>query len=203
MVMSLCVRSCWLSTVSWTMWWVAASSTSRYVTKDKSSSIYIQVQSIYYSFSSDLFSMGSLCTQVRSCQTFKYWGNWVCVCGWWFIVWTLQVGIDFTGSNGDPRSPESLHYMSPDGLNQYLNALWSVGQVVQDYDTLVPTHTNKPCTLQTGPTHVNLLLMTFSPNCISFPIYVHFYWLFLNPSSQTYFLHPVNSLKLNTINNDL
>uniref|UniRef100_A0A671YIF4 Copine-3 n=1 Tax=Sparus aurata TaxID=8175 RepID=A0A671YIF4_SPAAU len=51
--------------------------------------------------------------------------------------WALPfpVGIDFTGSNGDPRSPNSLHYMSPDGLNQYLSALWSVGQVVQDYDT--------------------------------------------------------------------
>ncbi|TNN40623.1 Copine-1 [Liparis tanakae] len=35
----------------------------------------------------------------------------------------FTVGIDFTGSNGDPRSPESLHYMSPDGLNQYLSAL--------------------------------------------------------------------------------
>ncbi|MEQ2184672.1 hypothetical protein GOODEAATRI_010423, partial [Goodea atripinnis] len=46
-----------------------------------------------------------------------------------------KVGIDFTGSNGDPRSPNSLHYMSPGGLNQYLSALWSVGQVVQDYDT--------------------------------------------------------------------
>ncbi|XP_021163638.2 copine-1 [Fundulus heteroclitus] len=47
----------------------------------------------------------------------------------------FTVGIDFTGSNGDPRSPNSLHYMSPDGTNQYLSALWSVGQVVQDYDT--------------------------------------------------------------------
>uniref|UniRef100_A0A6Q2YYB6 Copine-3 n=1 Tax=Esox lucius TaxID=8010 RepID=A0A6Q2YYB6_ESOLU len=47
----------------------------------------------------------------------------------------FSVGIDFTGSNGDPRSPQSLHYMSPDGLNQYLLAIWSVGQVVQDYDT--------------------------------------------------------------------
>ncbi|CAN9511982.1 unnamed protein product [Ophioblennius macclurei] len=46
----------------------------------------------------------------------------------------FTVGIDFTGSNGDPRTPESLHYMSPDGLNQYLSALWCVGQVVQDYD---------------------------------------------------------------------
>ncbi|KAL2091337.1 hypothetical protein ACEWY4_013600 [Coilia grayii] len=47
----------------------------------------------------------------------------------------FTVGIDFTGSNGDPRSPESLHYMSPDGLNQYLSAIWSVGLVVQDYDS--------------------------------------------------------------------
>ncbi|KAJ3603299.1 hypothetical protein NHX12_031041 [Muraenolepis orangiensis] len=47
----------------------------------------------------------------------------------------FTVGIDFTGSNGDPRSPKSLHYMSPEGLNQYLSATWSVGMVVQDYDT--------------------------------------------------------------------
>uniref|UniRef100_A0A665UFZ2 Copine-3 n=1 Tax=Echeneis naucrates TaxID=173247 RepID=A0A665UFZ2_ECHNA len=51
------------------------------------------------------------------------------------FVKSCKVGIDFTGSNGDPRSPNSLHYLSPDGLNQYLSALWSVGQVVQDYDT--------------------------------------------------------------------
>ncbi|XP_066528602.1 copine-1 isoform X2 [Hoplias malabaricus] len=47
----------------------------------------------------------------------------------------FTVGIDFTGSNGDPRSTESLHYLSPNGVNQYLTALWSVGQVIQDYDT--------------------------------------------------------------------
>ncbi|XP_019405582.1 PREDICTED: copine-3 isoform X2 [Crocodylus porosus] len=45
------------------------------------------------------------------------------------------VGIDFTGSNGDPRSPDSLHYLSPNGVNEYLSAIWSVGMVVQDYDT--------------------------------------------------------------------
>ncbi|XP_008948506.1 PREDICTED: copine-1-like [Merops nubicus] len=47
----------------------------------------------------------------------------------------FTVGIDFTGSNGDPRSPDSLHYISPDGVNEYLTAIWSVGSVVQDYDT--------------------------------------------------------------------
>uniref|UniRef100_A0A8D2N5A4 Copine-3 n=1 Tax=Zonotrichia albicollis TaxID=44394 RepID=A0A8D2N5A4_ZONAL len=47
----------------------------------------------------------------------------------------FTVGIDFTGSNGDPRSPDSLHYLSPNGVNEYLTAIWSVGMVVQDYDT--------------------------------------------------------------------
>lgn len=46
-----------------------------------------------------------------------------------------QVGVDFTGSNGDPSSPDSLHYLSPTGVNEYLTALWSVGSVVQDYDS--------------------------------------------------------------------
>lgn len=46
----------------------------------------------------------------------------------------LQVGVDFTGSNGDPKSPESLHYISPNGVNEYLSAIWSVGLVIQDYD---------------------------------------------------------------------
>ncbi|XP_056403941.1 copine-1 [Hyla sarda] len=47
----------------------------------------------------------------------------------------FTVGIDFTGSNGDPRSPDSLHFISPNGVNEYLTAIWCVGNVVQDYDT--------------------------------------------------------------------
>uniref|UniRef100_A0A8C5B0F5 Copine 3 n=1 Tax=Gadus morhua TaxID=8049 RepID=A0A8C5B0F5_GADMO len=47
----------------------------------------------------------------------------------------FTVAIDFTASNGDPRSPESLHYISPQGVNQYLTATWSVGNVIQDYDS--------------------------------------------------------------------
>ncbi|XP_051785230.1 copine-3 isoform X2 [Erpetoichthys calabaricus] len=47
----------------------------------------------------------------------------------------FTVGIDFTGSNGDPRSPESLHYINPQGVNEYLMAIWSVGVVIQDYDS--------------------------------------------------------------------
>ncbi|XP_067290437.1 copine-3 isoform X1 [Pseudorasbora parva] len=47
----------------------------------------------------------------------------------------FTVGVDFTGSNGDPRLPSSLHYISPQGVNEYLSAIWSVGLVVQDYDS--------------------------------------------------------------------
>jgi len=46
----------------------------------------------------------------------------------------FTVGIDFTGSNGDPKSPSSLHYMDPKKPNEYLQSLWAVGSVIQDYD---------------------------------------------------------------------
>ncbi|XP_072234243.1 copine-3 isoform X1 [Leuresthes tenuis] len=47
----------------------------------------------------------------------------------------FTVAVDFTGSNGDPKSPQSLHYISPQGVNEYLSAIWSVGNVIQDYDS--------------------------------------------------------------------
>ena len=50
---------------------------------------------------------------------------------------SLIVAIDFTGSNGDPRSPQSLHYIDPTGsrLNQYQDAILSVGNIVEPYDS--------------------------------------------------------------------
>ena len=47
----------------------------------------------------------------------------------------LAVCIDFTGSNGDPRLPTSLHYMDPSRPNQYIRALMSVGDILMEYDT--------------------------------------------------------------------
>uniref|UniRef100_A0A8C2B540 Copine-2 n=1 Tax=Cyprinus carpio TaxID=7962 RepID=A0A8C2B540_CYPCA len=38
-------------------------------------------------------------------------------------------------SNGNPREPSSLHYINPMGSNEYLSAIWAVGQIIQDYDT--------------------------------------------------------------------
>lgn len=46
----------------------------------------------------------------------------------------FTAGMDFTGSNGDPSSPDSLHYISPNSVNEYLSAICSVGLAIQDYD---------------------------------------------------------------------
>ena len=46
------------------------------------------------------------------------------------------VSIDFTGSNGNPTQPSSLHYRDVLGRpNQYQNAISSVGTIIQDYDS--------------------------------------------------------------------
>ncbi|XP_061179725.1 copine-3-like [Saccostrea echinata] len=47
----------------------------------------------------------------------------------------FTVGIDFTGSNGNPSSPNSLHYINPYQPNEYMQAIQAVGNVCQDYDT--------------------------------------------------------------------
>lgn len=45
---------------------------------------------------------------------------------------SLVCAIDYTGSNGNPTSPSSLHYLGPN--NQYENALGMVGSIVEPYD---------------------------------------------------------------------
>ncbi|XP_048765643.2 copine-3-like [Ostrea edulis] len=47
----------------------------------------------------------------------------------------FTVGIDFTGSNGNPANPNSLHYINPYQPNEYMQAIQAVGNVCQDYDT--------------------------------------------------------------------
>ena len=48
----------------------------------------------------------------------------------------MCVAIDFTGSNGDPRKPGTLHYRFPDGgMNDYEKAISSIGGLLADYDT--------------------------------------------------------------------
>lgn len=48
----------------------------------------------------------------------------------------VGVAIDFTGSNGDPRKPGTLHYLSKDGaLNDYEKAITSILNVLAPYDS--------------------------------------------------------------------
>ena len=49
---------------------------------------------------------------------------------------SFTVAIDFTASNGNPASSNSLHHVDPKGKpNQYLVAIKAVGDIIQDYDT--------------------------------------------------------------------
>ena len=52
----------------------------------------------------------------------------------------LTVGIDFTGSNGLPSKPSSLHYIDTSTYNSYETAIYSCGNIVAyyDYDQLFP-----------------------------------------------------------------
>ncbi|XP_059648597.1 protein BONZAI 3-like isoform X2 [Cornus florida] len=48
----------------------------------------------------------------------------------------FMVAVDFTASNGNPRSVSSLHYIDPSGqLNDYQQAITEVGEVIQFYDS--------------------------------------------------------------------
>jgi len=47
----------------------------------------------------------------------------------------VTVAIDFTGSNGDPRQPGTLHYLHEDGqMNDYEKAMTSILSILQKYD---------------------------------------------------------------------
>jgi len=52
----------------------------------------------------------------------------------------LSVAIDFTGSNGSPSFPTSLHYLNPNKPNQYQTAIMAVGNILlnYDYDKMIP-----------------------------------------------------------------
>lgn len=67
------------------------------------------------------YGVSSFCTLFLQCLT----------------LLSLQVAIDFTASNGDPRNSCSLHYINPYQPNEYLKALIAVGEICQDYDRLV------------------------------------------------------------------
>ena len=46
----------------------------------------------------------------------------------------LTVAIDYTASNGHPATSSSLHFKGDLERNEYLNAIKSVGNILQYYD---------------------------------------------------------------------
>jgi len=50
---------------------------------------------------------------------------------------SLLVAIDFTGSNGNPRDPGTLHYRSEDTKNPYQEAMSAIGSILAPYDSFV------------------------------------------------------------------
>ncbi|CAG9335279.1 unnamed protein product [Blepharisma stoltei] len=47
---------------------------------------------------------------------------------------TVNFAIDFTSSNGDPSSPESLHYLDPRGHNHYESAIFAISEFLLNYN---------------------------------------------------------------------
>ena len=51
----------------------------------------------------------------------------------------VTIAIDFTGSNGDPRQPNSLHYLHEDGqLNDYEKAIKAIVEILGKPRTWLP-----------------------------------------------------------------
>jgi hypothetical protein len=47
----------------------------------------------------------------------------------------VVVAIDFTGSNGDPRKPGTLHYIDPNSFNDYEKAVNAIVSILAKYDS--------------------------------------------------------------------
>ncbi|ETO00686.1 hypothetical protein RFI_36754, partial [Reticulomyxa filosa] len=48
---------------------------------------------------------------------------------------SLMVAIDFTGSNGHPANPQSLHYLNSSQGSQYQQAIRTIGNILSCYDS--------------------------------------------------------------------
>jgi len=47
---------------------------------------------------------------------------------------SVAVAIDYTGSNGNPMEPGTLHYLNPSGLNDYQKAISAIVGILSEYD---------------------------------------------------------------------
>merc|ERR1711963_385114 len=78
----------------------------------------------------------------------------------------FTLAVDFTASNGNPMDPNSLHYRGdPSRPNQYVTAIRSVGEIVQDYDSdsMFPALGFGARIPRTGPTQATTSSCSSSP----------------------------------------
>lgn len=72
---------------------------------------------------------------------------------------TQFVGIDFTGSNGNPLDPRSLHHIKEGRLNYYQRAILSLGEILEKYNkqNIIPCY-GFGAKIDGGPTSFNFPL---------------------------------------------
>ena len=75
----------------------------------------------------------------------------------------LSIAVDFTGSNGDPKDPRSLHFIAGPEPNQYERAIYSCGNIMAyyDYDQLFPCY---GFGAKIGNTHAPFFNLNFQPD---------------------------------------
>jgi hypothetical protein len=54
----------------------------------------------------------------------------------------LIIGLDYTASNGPANDPRSLHFINPQGWNQYQYAVHATGSILEPYDSdkMIPVY---------------------------------------------------------------
>ena len=63
--------------------------------------------------------------------------NYIYIYTLFFFCFILKKLLSFyiSASNGNPQTPQSLHYIDPRNPNQYCRAIQGVGNIIEDYDS--------------------------------------------------------------------
>ncbi|XP_067905689.1 copine-2 isoform X3 [Heterodontus francisci] len=101
---------------------------------------------------------------IKSCKVTRDYSFLDYILGGCQLMFT--VGIDFTASNGSPRDASSLHYINSMESNEYLAAIWAVGQIIQDYDSC-PMNLPLTSILQTPFVQQYFILLIITDGVIS------------------------------------
>jgi len=113
----------------------------------------------------------------------------------------LSVAIDFTGSNGNPSDPRSLHFIGGQEPNQYERAIYACGNIVAyyDYDQMFPSY-GFGAKINNAPTPIFNLSLQQNPNIHLIPNVIQEYHKALStvklwgPTNFGPILHTTNNI---------